>query len=115
MFPQCLLLCQNSRLRRLYHHAAEGIECEIKPCSTVAEALVQLVVSPAGVIIIEESVPIFEITVFLDVLAKKAEWSKAALVVIGFEGRHHLFPRDTRFCSGESQFVSLVKETCDTL
>lgn len=115
MFPQCLLLCQNSRLRRLYHHAAEGIECEVKPCSTVAEALVQLVVSPASVIIIEESVPIFEITVFLDVLAKKPEWSKAVLFIIGFEGRHHVFPMSARFCSGESHFVSLLKETCATL
>lgn len=115
MFPQVLLISQNSRLRRLYHHAAEAIECEIRPCTSIADALLQLVMTQIQVIIIEESIPMFEVTVFLDILAKKPEWNKAHLVAIGFEGQGHIFPQHTKFCTNESQFVSLLKDICATL
>ncbi|HKY74476.1 MAG TPA: hypothetical protein VJ246_04160 [Patescibacteria group bacterium] len=115
MFPQVLLICQNSRTRRLYHRVVEELQCETVIAKSVADSLVQLVVSKPSVVVLEESLPVFDVSMFLDVTKNNQQWMSLPLVVIGFANQRHLFPSRTLFCGNEQEFERSLKEICATL
>lgn len=115
MLPHIVLICSNSRLRRLYQTSLSSVECEITPCKSVAEALVQIIVSHPSIIVIVESVPIFDLSILLDILAQHADWKELPVIAVGFTSNRTLFPPSTHHVIDENQFVRILKELIATL
>ena len=115
MLPQVLFISQDSRTRRVYHELAQNITCELNSARSIADALVQLVLNPPDLIILDGTLPIFEISMFLEVLKKKSSLKKTPLFVIGLTERRHLFPAETHFIETNDDFVRSLKDFCSTV
>ncbi|MBI5151604.1 MAG: hypothetical protein HZA34_03445 [Candidatus Pacebacteria bacterium] len=115
MLPQVLFISQNSRLRRLYHQSAMQAEYELIPTKSITEALLQLVMNPFSLIVIEESLPMFEVCTFFDVIDQKSGWADVPIIAIGFEGKRHMLPKRSVYCESSSHFVRLLKDLCATM
>ena len=115
MFPQILFISQNSRTRRVYHELTQNIMCELNSVRSIADALVHIVLTPPDLIILDGTLPIFEISMFVEVLKKKPSLKEIPLFVLGLTERRHLFPIATKFIETNNDFVRYLKDFCSTV
>ncbi|OGJ22553.1 MAG: hypothetical protein A2804_02165 [Candidatus Pacebacteria bacterium RIFCSPHIGHO2_01_FULL_46_10] len=115
MLPQVLFISQNSRTRRVYHELTQNITCEPNSARAIADALVQIILTPPDLIILDGALPIFEVSMFLEVLQKKPSLKRIPLFVFGLMERRHLFPADTRFIETNDDFVRCLQDFCSTV
>lgn len=113
--PQVLFISQNSRTRRVYHDLLNGEECDLVWAKSVADSLAQLVINSIDIIVMDDSIPMFEVSMFIEMLEKKPEWSELPLVVRGFSEQRHVFPPNARFAETDSQIVSCLKDLCASI
>ncbi len=112
MYPQVLLISTNSRTRRVYHSSTEKVHCECIPAKSIADALVQMVANRIDVIIIDSELSVFEVSMFLEIINKKSQWSALPLIVIGDTIPRHLFPKHAHFVQSETDFVRSLSDLC---
>ena len=74
-----------------------------------------MVVSHPSIIVIIESVPIFDLSVLLDILAQHADWKELPIIAARFSTNRRLFPSHTHHVEDENQIVRILKELIATL
>lgn len=115
IYPQVLLISQNSRTRRLYHRLLGSLECELHTAQSVSDALVRLASGNADVIVFEQDLPAFEVSTFFEVIEQKPAWSSIPIIAVGYETLGHLFPKRTQFAATSESVASLLSELLRTL
>lgn len=75
----------------------------------------QIVIIHPSIIVIVESVPIFELSVLLDILAQHADLRETPVIAAGFTSNRTLFPPSTHHAIDELQIVRILKELIATL
>ncbi len=74
-----------------------------------------MVVAHPSIIIIVESVPIFDLSILLDILVQHADWKELPIIAVGFTLNRRLFPSHTHHADDENQIVRILKELVATL
>ena len=98
MASSILCISINSRTRRLYHRLAETVDCECRTSSDIAEALTLMTIQRPSHLFLDSSIPVFEVSVLLDLLEKKPGWKEIQLAIVGFDSElHHIFPHRAWF------------------
>ncbi len=115
MYPQILLICTNSTLRRLYHRKLSDTECELHTAKSITEALATMAVKHIDIVVLVSPLPDFELSMFLDLLSKRPQWEHIKLLTEGYEHIRHIFSKDTRFAKSSEETVSSLQEMVATL
>lgn len=108
--PTLLFISANSRLRRLYHRFAESVDCEYSSAGDVAEGLVHMMLKRPSIVMLDHSLPVFEVTILLEMLEKRPELNTVPLLAIGYDQLRHLFPPQTRFATSEEDIVRELQD-----
>lgn len=115
MTPQILIISANSRVKRLYHQFLSPEQCDLLVMSDVADGLVFLAMGNVAALLIDTSLPDFDIAMLLSLLKKKSSWKTLPLLAVGFANIRHVFPKHTRFAQTPEQAVSILKEILATV
>jgi hypothetical protein len=114
-----LFISQSSRQRRLYHRTIietqPTLDCESIISRSIAEGLVQLATHTFEAIALDDTLPIFEVGLFVELLNKKEKYADIQLAVLGFQHQQYIFPKQTVFCKSIFEIVSFLSRSCGTL
>lgn len=91
------------------------VECEISPCKSVADALVQMVVTHPSLVVLIEPIPIFDLSIFVDILMQHVDWKTLPILAVHFPAQRHLFPTHTHHVNDQNEAVRMLKELISTL
>jgi CheY-like chemotaxis protein len=121
LYPQVIILSHNSKLRKVYQSLLHDVECEVHSAKNVADMLVTMVLNDVHVVVLDNSLPSFDILTLLEILRSKPQWKNVKLVALGCSEIAHLMPKNTVHVplidsdKTKQSFVSSVSASCDTV